>query len=233
MTKSITSRSSFSWSHKGKVLGTIAALALGLAASGMAAPPAPGPAGQATERNITKLTVSLLEHSQFAHHPLDRECANTFLDRYLDARDGSRSLSLQADVDEFAPLRATLAQTTRDTGDTGPAHVIFARYLQRLEQSETFVSGLLKAGKFEFTGHDTYSFDRAKATRPKDMEAAMELWRQLPRAENLQEIYLIALAHAYDPHSDYLGHVQMESLSIATILSLFGIGASLRPRTAT
>ena len=266
MTKPNTSRSSFSWSHKGKVLGTIAvplALALGLAAAGMAAPPAPGPAGQATERNITKLTVSLLEHSQFAHHPLDREFANTFLDRYLDALDGTRSLFLQADVDEFAPLRATLAQTTRDTGDTAPAHVIFARYLQRLEQSESFVSGLLKAGKFEFTGHDTYSFDRAKAVRPKDMEAAKELWRQQTRAEYLQEkltdkpaakivstllrrhqqqlhtmktlggdelleIYLNALAHVYDPHSDYLGHEQMESLSIAMNLSLFGIGASLQ-----
>jgi carboxyl-terminal processing protease len=266
MTKPNTSRSSFSWSHKGKVLGTIAvplALALGLAAAGMAAPPAPGPAGQATERNITKLTVSLLEHSQFAHHPLDREFANTFLDRYLDALDGTRSLFLQADVDEFAPLRATLAQTTRDTGDTAPAHVIFARYLQRLEQSESFVSGLLKAGKFDFTGHDTYSFDRAKAVRPKDMEAAKELWRQQTRAEYLQEkltdkpaakivstllrrhqqqlhtmktlggdelleIYLNALAHVYDPHSDYLGHEQMESLSIAMNLSLFGIGASLQ-----
>src|SRR3569623_3217731 len=159
----------------------------GLAAAGRAAPPAPGPAGQATERNITKLTVSLLEHSQFAHHPLDREFANTFLDRYLDALDGTRSLFLQADVDEFAPLRATLAQPTRDTGDPGPAHELFARYLQRLEQSETYVSGLLKAGKFEFTGHDTYSFDRAKATRPKDMEAAKELWRQQTRAEYLQE----------------------------------------------
>src|SRR3569832_3030764 len=179
MTKPNTSRSSFSWSHKGKVLGTIAvplALALGLAAAGMAAPPAPGPAGQAAERNIAKLPVSLLEHSQLAHHPLDREFANTFLDRYLDALDGTRSLFLQADVDEFAPLRATLAQTTRDTGDTAPAHVIFARYLQRLEQSESFVSGLLKAGKFEFTGHDTYSFARAKADRPKGMEAAEVLW---------------------------------------------------------
>ena len=172
MTKPNMSRSLFSWSRRSQVLGAIVTLALGLAAAGMAASPAAVPANQATERNITKLTVNLLEHSQFAHHPLDREFANTFLDRYLDALDGTRSLFLQADVDEFAPLRATLAQTTRDTGDTGPAHVIFARYLQRLEQSETFVSGLLKAGKFEFTGHDSYSFDRAKALRPKDLEAA-------------------------------------------------------------
>jgi carboxyl-terminal processing protease len=41
------------------------------------------------------------------------------------------------------------------------------------------------------------------------------------------EVYLNALAHVYDPHSDYLGHEQMESLSIAMKLSLFGIGAAL------
>jgi carboxyl-terminal processing protease len=41
------------------------------------------------------------------------------------------------------------------------------------------------------------------------------------------EIYLNALAHVYDPHTDYLGHEQMESLTIAMNLSLFGIGAAL------
>ena len=47
------------------------------------------------------------------------------------------------------------------------------------------------------------------------------------RSEEVLELYLDTLAHVYDPHSDYLGHEQMESLSIAMNLSLFGIGASL------
>ncbi len=42
------------------------------------------------------------------------------------------------------------------------------------------------------------------------------------------ELYLTALAHVYDPHSDYLGHEQMESLSISMNLSLIGIGATLQ-----
>src|SRR5690606_30396275 len=41
------------------------------------------------------------------------------------------------------------------------------------------------------------------------------------------EIYLTALAHVYDPHSDYMGHEQLEDMAIAMNLSLFGIGASL------
>jgi carboxyl-terminal processing protease len=47
------------------------------------------------------------------------------------------------------------------------------------------------------------------------------------RGSEVIEIYLNALAHVYDPHTDYLGHEQMETLSIAMNLSLFGIGAAL------
>ena len=46
-------------------------------------------------------------------------------------------------------------------------------------------------------------------------------------ADEVLEVYLDALTHVYDPHSDYLGHGQMESLSIAMNLSLVGIGATL------
>jgi carboxyl-terminal processing protease len=40
-------------------------------------------------------------------------------------------------------------------------------------------------------------------------------------------LYLDSLSHVYDPHSDYMGHEEMESFSIEMNLSLFGIGASL------
>jgi carboxyl-terminal processing protease len=215
-----------------------------------------------TEANITRVTTDILGHSQFSHHPLDNELAGRLLDRYLDALDGTRSLFLQSDVDEFAGYRANLAQATMATGDTTAAHAIFARYLQRLGQQVAFGSDVLRTTKLDFTGHDVYSFDRVHARRPADLTAAHELWRQQLRAEYLQEkladkpvaqigntlihrheqqlrmmtglhddeileAYLDALAHVYDPHSDYLGHEGMESLSIAMQLSLFGIGASL------
>jgi len=41
------------------------------------------------------------------------------------------------------------------------------------------------------------------------------------------QVYLTALARVYDPHSDYLGHAQLEQFSIGMNLSLFGIGAEL------
>jgi len=41
------------------------------------------------------------------------------------------------------------------------------------------------------------------------------------------ELYMNSLAHAYDPHSDYFGHLQAENFAIQMKLSLFGIGALL------
>src|SRR5262249_13852020 len=46
--------------------------------------------------------------------------------------------------------------------------------------------------------------------------------------EAVLETYLNALAHVYDPHSDYTGREQMESFGSVMNLSVVGIGASLR-----
>ncbi|HEY2903873.1 MAG TPA: PDZ domain-containing protein, partial [Polyangia bacterium] len=244
---------------------TTAALVVVLAGLTLAGQPAVRPADLlSTDANITRLTTEILGRSQFAHHPLDVELAGRLLDRYMDALDGSHSIFLQSDVDEFAAYRATLASATKTTGDTSASRVIFARYLQRLQQQTAYVADLLRTTTFDFSKHDVYSYDRQHAPRPIDLAAAQVIWRQQLRAEYLDEelgekkptpaqivstltrrreqqlrtikalnddevleIYLDALAHVYDPHSDYLGHEQMESLSIAMNLSLFGIGASL------
>ena len=47
-------------------------------------------------------------------------------------------------------------------------------------------------------------------------------------SDEVLQVYLNALAHVYDPHSNYLGHEEMENMSISMNLSLFGIGASLQ-----
>ncbi len=44
---------------------------------------------------------------------------------------------------------------------------------------------------------------------------------------NILQIYLEALAHAYDPHSDYLNYDNAQNFSITMGLSLVGIGAEL------
>jgi carboxyl-terminal processing protease len=217
----------------------------------------------ATDAEITRLTSKILEKSQFAHHPLDDELAGKFLDRYLDTLDSQRMVFLQSDVDEFARFKSALAQATRRDGDSSPARVIFQRYLERLDQRAVYVAELLRTEHFDFTANERYNFDRKNASRPADLAAAQQLWRQQMRADYLQEklagkkeeeiattltrravrlaqtmrkldkeaileTYLNALAHVYDPHSDYMGHEQMQSFGSLMNLSLVGIGASLQ-----
>ena len=47
-------------------------------------------------------------------------------------------------------------------------------------------------------------------------------------SDDVLQIYLTALAHVYDPHSDYFGHSALDSFAITMNLSLFGIGAELK-----
>lgn len=48
-------------------------------------------------------------------------------------------------------------------------------------------------------------------------------------SDDVLEVYLNALAHGYDPHSDYFGKSQLENFGIQMKLSFFGIGAMLEP----
>ena len=77
-----------------------------------------------SDSNITRVTTSLLEHSQFSHQQLDEEMAGKFLDRYLDSLDPDHLLFLQADVQEFKGYCSRLPDLTRRKGDLSPARII-------------------------------------------------------------------------------------------------------------
>ena len=212
---------------------------------------------------IAKVTARLLENSGYTGHHEPEEISGRFVNRYLEALDPNHLYFLQSDLAEFAPYRTNLETLTLKSGDTSPAHTIFRRFQQRLEQRIAFAQELLKTNSFDFTGNETYRWDRRKAPRPRDLAEAKQLWRQNLNYEYLQEklsnkkpdeivktlsrrydrtlhamkkwnadqvleIYLTALTHAYDPHSDYMGRQQMEDFSIAMNLSLFGVGATLQ-----
>jgi carboxyl-terminal processing protease len=64
-------------------------------------------------------------------------------------------------------------------------------------------------------------------TLTRRYDRVLQVMRKLSQDEIL-EVYLDSLAHAYDPHSDYLGHEQLDSFNIAMNLSLCGVGATLQ-----
>ena len=241
-------------------LTVIGALTLVLAFCGAGSARA-AESGEPTEANITRATASLLERLQFSWRPPDERLSSEFLHRYLETLDGAHLLFLQSDLDDFSSFRPNLALRMA-AGETRPAHIIYARYLERLAQQVNFATNLLHAAKFDFTGHDSWQPDRLKSSPPCDLAAAQALWLEEVREDYLREelastpgaeiaptlargyerrlqtmrrldrdellgIYLDALAHAYDPHSDYFGREEAENFNIEMNLSLVGIGGTL------
>ena len=246
-----------------------------------------------TEANIARLTGKILERSHYSQHLFDDEISAKFLNKYIEALDGFHLLFLESDLKEFDKYRTVLDDLTFK-GDVTPAHIIFARFVTRMEERVSYVTNLLQTEKFQFKGDDRYALNRKDLPRPKNLAAAQQQWRQHMRYEYLQEklsaptngsstnslaakvsgtftnqnrnatltkprkgdheeivkaltnrytrllrtihelsddevleIYLTALTHVYDPHSDYMGRAQMDNFAIAMKLSLFGIGALL------
>ena len=83
-----------------------------------------------------------------------------------------------------------------------------------------------------------YEYLQEKLNKQKPAEIVKTLSRRYTRqsktlhaydSDDIFEIYLNALAHAYDPHSDYLGKSALANFNIQMKLSVIGIGATLTP----
>src|SRR6185312_14071744 len=64
-------------------------------------------------------------------------------------------------------------------------------------------------------------------TLAKRYARILRFWREFDSMDVFQT-YLTALAHVYDPHSDYMDRRSFENFAINMNLSLFGIGALLQ-----
>jgi carboxyl-terminal processing protease len=82
-----------------------------------------------------------------------------------------------------------------------------------------------------------YEYLQEKLNKVEASEIVTNLTRRYTRVlrmfnefdnDDVIQIYLTALAHVYDPHSDYMGKSELENFSIGMKLSLYGIGALLQ-----
>ncbi len=80
-------------------------------------------------------------------------------------------------------------------------------------------------GVVELDRKDTNEIVR---TLEKRYTGLLKNYNDLTNDDYVLEEYLTALAHTYDPHSDYMGHASTENFNISMRLSLSGIGAVLR-----
>ena len=145
-------------------------------------PTSPGP----DEGKIAQLTADILSRSHFSKLPVDDEVSARFFNRYLESLDNLHLHFLKSDLLEFDSYRTNLDNLILK-GDTSAAHLIFARFLTRVEQRAAHVNDLLKNEKFTFEKSDRYALNRKEQPRPENLEEARALWRQHLRYEYLQE----------------------------------------------
>ena len=132
----------------------------------------------AEEGRAARLVYGLLSDSQFHYRPepLDDAMSAQIFKRYLDTLDGDKLYFTQADMDRFAPYRTRLDDAIKSEKLT-PAYDVFAVYLKRVDERVAFARELIKHD-FDFTGKDSWAYDRKKAAWAADGKALDELWRK-------------------------------------------------------
>lgn len=171
----------------------------------------------------------------------DAKPAFEIFDLYLQRLDECRQLVqklLQEEFDftkdeSFTPSRnkAPWPKDKREAEQLWRARIKYELLLDRLAKNKT-----AKTSK-ESTEKTTEAKPPA-AVQPKPEDALKIISKRYDRllkdmrkfaAEDILQIYLTSLAHAYDPHTDYMAPSAAENFSIESIKnSLEGIGAQLR-----
>ena len=156
-------------------LGLALSLPFALAASTDGALPTGPTANQAT---TSRLVYGLLSDSRYAYRPraLDDALSQEVHTRYLEALDPGKMFFTAQDVAAFDGYRTRLDDAIK-AGDLAPAWTMFARFRQRAEERIAHARGLLKGG-FDFSGQDSFAFDREDAPWAADTAALNALWKQ-------------------------------------------------------
>ena len=108
--------------------------------------------------------------------PLDDAMSSKIFDNYFEALDSEKLYFVQADVDQFAPMRNKLDDAINSENLAVP-FAIYNMYQQRFTERMQYARELLK-GKFDFTADETLQLDREKAPWAKSEDEIRDLWRK-------------------------------------------------------
>lgn len=161
---------------------TLAVLAAGLISTAFPVSAAVSPdSGQ-----VALAVARWLEQAHYSRQKLDDAMSAKLLTTYLELLDYNRLYFTQQDVDEFQKKFGGSLDDAIFRGDLSPAHEIFARFKQRVEER---VAGNKKLAqkKYDFSRKNQVQLNRQKAPWPKDTAEADRLWKDRVEAELLQE----------------------------------------------
>ncbi|UPG89546.1 carboxy terminal-processing peptidase [Luteibacter aegosomaticola] len=128
------------------------------------------------ETQAAQLSARFLTRFHYQAQPLDDAMSAKIYKAYFDDLDSEKVFFTQEDMAKFEPLKTQFDDAIWNQDLTGPFSV-FNLYITRAVDRMNYARGLLKKG-FDFSGNETFNFDRKKAPIPKNQAELDDVWRK-------------------------------------------------------
>lgn len=130
----------------------------------------------AHDRHVSLAVAALLQREHISGRKLDDELAARAVENFLKSLDPWKLYFYQSDVDAFNLHSKELDDKLR-RGDVGYAHTIFSTFLQRVDERQKTIEGLLRA-EHDFTLDEQMIADRDDVRYPRTASEAVDRWRK-------------------------------------------------------
>jgi carboxyl-terminal processing protease len=128
------------------------------------------------QRQATEVILHIIDTYHYKKRPLDDALSGAILDNYLEALDPNRVFFTREDIARFERYRTSLDDDLR-AARLEPAYDIFRRYRQRVAERVDFAIAQLDRD-YDFSGDDTFQFDRREEPWAADMAELDAYWRK-------------------------------------------------------
>lgn len=140
----------------------------------------------APEPHHTKVVREIVNIFRFYHYEeqeFDDTLSALVYNKYLDMLDGNRMYFMASDIQDFAPYKYKLDDDLKASDLTFP-YLVYNRLTERMNERIDFALST-KESDFDYTGSDTYKYDREKDPWLKSRKSLDSLWNLKLKSESL------------------------------------------------
>lgn len=128
------------------------------------------------ETQAAQLSARFLTRFHYQAQPLDDAMSAKIYKAYIESLDGEKVFFTQEDLAKFEPLKTQFDDAIWNQDLSGPFSM-FNLYITRAVERMEYARSLLKKG-FDFSGNESFNFDRKKAAAPKNQAELDDVWRK-------------------------------------------------------
>jgi carboxyl-terminal processing protease len=140
-----------------------------------------------TDKALVQVLRLILTQGHYQPVAIDDAFSEGVYTNYLETIDPTKHYFLQSDIDEFNRYKDSIDdQVLHD--DLSFFYVVYDRYLQRLEETETICKDILD-NPIDITKKETYSVDYENAKFPKDKKELRQVWQKQLKMRYLGQLY--------------------------------------------